>query len=107
MYYLVSLGHVALGHECQDRPQPHGRPATYEEPVPRTKARYCPQRGSFPRFATSVKVELSVCILGSSAAKIVLPGIEPVSNDSGYNSRISRRVQGVMTAIRDHIAASD
>ena len=108
VYSLFSLGPVKVGHECQDRPQPHGRLATYyEELVPRTTARYRPQRGSFPRFATSVEVEVTVCIPGSTAAKIVLLGIEPASNACGCNSRISRRVQGVMTHLRDHTAVSD
>jgi len=35
---------------------------------------------------------VSVCIPGSSDAKIVLPGMEPASNACGYNSQISRRV---------------
>ena len=36
---------------------------------------------------------MSAFIPGSSAAKIVLPGIEPASNAYGYSSLILRRVQ--------------
>jgi len=104
--FFVSPGPVALGHECKERPQPHSRPATYcEGPVPLKTARYRPQQGSF--HATSVEVEVSVCIPESSTIKIVLPGIEPASNACGYNSRISIRVQGVMMHLHDHTAASD
>jgi len=51
-YFWFSLQPIAHGHEFQDRPQPHGRPATYyEEPVPGTTALYRLQRDSLLSFA--------------------------------------------------------